>query len=106
MNYRLGYQMLSRRAQVSEKVSTDAGAGSNIPALRRTVRILDLVATASTAPTCSELARLLNVPKSTAHGLCATMVELGLLNRSEAGTFRLGPHLMRWANRFLAQPNP
>jgi DNA-binding IclR family transcriptional regulator len=89
--------------EVLEKLAVGAGRGPNIPALRRTVQILDLVAAARVAPTGAELARLLGVPKSTAHGLCATMLELGLLNRSEAGTFRLGPHLMRWADGFLAQ---
>lgn len=78
-------------------------AGESVPALRRAVRLLDHVSTQATPPTAADLARALDLPKSTAHGLIACMVELGLLARSQEGTFRLGPHLMSWASGFLGQ---
>ena len=82
--------------------SSDPSAGS-APALRRAVQILDLVSELTTPPTFTEIVALLGLPKSSVHGLCATLVELGLLNRSEAGTYRLGSHTMSWANGFLHQ---
>ncbi|MCE4225269.1 IclR family transcriptional regulator [Methylobacterium sp. C25] len=77
--------------------------GESVPALRRAVRILDFVGAAETEPSSADLARAVGIPKSTAHGLLAAMVDLGLLTRSNEGSFRLGPHPMRWANGFLAR---
>lgn len=77
--------------------------GKAVPALFRGVRIVDAVIAADHAPTVSELSRWLMLPKSTVHGLCSTLVELGLLVRHGGATFVVGPHVMRWANAFLAQ---
>lgn len=80
-----------------------AAQAETVPALRRAVRILDFVSAAGAPPTAADLARALGLPKSSAHGLLATMLELGLLARAGDGTFRLGAHPMHWANGFLAQ---
>ncbi len=82
---------------------SDDTEGSSAPALRRAVRMLDYVLTAAKRPNAAELTRALDMPKSSAHGLMSAMLELQLLARAEDGTFRLGPHLMRWANGFLSQ---
>ena len=74
----------------------------HVPALMRAQALLDLVATSSAALTVSELARTLDLPKSTVHGLCATLVHLGLLARRGETAFKIGPHVMRWADAFLA----
>ncbi|WP_334174557.1 IclR family transcriptional regulator [Pseudoxanthobacter sp.] len=74
-----------------------------MPALRRGVRILDFVAAASAPPAAADIARALSLPRSTAHGLIAAMVDMHLLVRAADGTYRMGPHLMSWANGFLAQ---
>jgi len=74
-----------------------------VPALRRAVRILDFVSSSEGAPNAADLARAMAIPKSTAHGLLSAMVELGLLARSQEGAFRLGSHLMHWADKFLSQ---
>jgi len=84
--------------------SSDNPAGS-APALRRAVQILDLVSESVNPPTFTDIVTLLGLPKSSVHGLCATLVELGLLHRSDAGTYLLGPHTMSWANGFLRQTN-
>lgn len=73
-----------------------------VPALRRAVRILDVVAGSPQHLTAAELTRLMDMPKSTAHGLLAVMVELDLLAKSADGTLRIGPHSLRWANGFLS----
>lgn len=73
-----------------------------VPALRRAVRILDLVAGSPRDLTAAELTRFLDLPKSSAHGLLAVMTELDLLARSADGTLRIGPHSLRWANGFLS----
>lgn len=77
--------------------------GAHVPALRRAVAILDHIAASAEAPTLSGLARALELPKSTAHGLVQAMEELGLLARGADGTLRTGPHPLRWAGDFLAR---
>ncbi len=77
-------------------------APRNVPALARGAAILDMVALAEEPQTLSTLARGLGLPKSTVHGLCSTLLNLGLLVRRSDGSFRVGPHVMRWANAFVA----
>jgi DNA-binding IclR family transcriptional regulator len=79
-----------------------ANGAKNVPALVRAHAILDVVAHNDSAPTVSDLAKRLKLPKSTVHGLCATMVNLGLLMRRTDNSFQIGPHIMRWSNAFVA----
>lgn len=79
------------------------GTRKDVPALTRGCKILDAVAAANRPLTASVLARELNLPRSTVHGLCATLVNLGLLLRESDNGFRIGPHIMRWTRAFLAQ---
>lgn len=74
-----------------------------VPALERGIRILDHVARARGYPSLTDIARELNLAKSTAHTLCSTLIELGLLIRRPDQGFQLGPHVMRWANAFSEQ---
>jgi DNA-binding IclR family transcriptional regulator len=83
-------------------MSVELTAGKNVPALVRAHAILDLVASADTAQTVSEMAKRLSLPKSTVHGLCTTMVNVGLRVRRPDNSFNIGPHVMRWSNAFSA----
>jgi IclR family transcriptional regulator, blcABC operon repressor len=74
-----------------------------VPAVERASIVLDLVAEAKRYPTVSDLARQTGLPKSTVHGLCTTLVHLGLLMRRTDQTFVLGPHLLKWSNAFDRQ---
>ncbi|WP_114194336.1 IclR family transcriptional regulator [Edaphovirga cremea] len=78
-------------------------SGNNAPALRRAVQILDAVSELPHPPTFTEIVTKLGLPKSSAHGLCAALVDLGMLVRTDAGTYRVGAHVMNWANAFLGQ---
>lgn len=75
----------------------------NVPALTRAHALLDMIAAAELPLSVSEIARRLDLPKSTAHGLCTTLANLGLLSRRPDGGFIMGPHVMRWANAFMAR---
>lgn len=75
------------------------------PALRRAIEVLDLLGSASEPLAAADIARELGLPKSSAHGLIATMAEFDLVTRGPDGRFRLGPRLMRWASGFLGQTN-
>lgn len=81
----------------------DAPSDKGVPALARGARILDAIVASDQPLTVSDLARRLGLPKSTVHGLCATLLDLGLLSRRGGNAFRIGPHVMRWAGAFLAQ---
>lgn len=84
------------------EVQRSSQTSDTVPALRRAVRILDLVSRSPGTLTAAEVTRVLDLPKSTAHGLLAVMTELDLLARSADGTLRIGPHSLRWANGFLS----
>lgn len=79
-----------------------AAEKGGVPAVVRATRILDLLAQAGAPMSLAQLSRQLDVPKSSLHGLCATLAQLRLINRSENGQMSLGPHVMAWANAFLA----
>ncbi|MGQ3673665.1 IclR family transcriptional regulator [Xanthobacter sp. TB0136] len=77
-------------------------AAKDVPAVSRAVTILDLIARSSSPVGLADIARSLDIPKSSAHGLCSTLVNLGLLRRRDSG-FVLGSHVMRWANAFASR---
>lgn len=76
---------------------------ASAPAVVRAARILDLLAQSTSPLSLADLTRQLDAPKSSVHNLCATLTQLRLINRLEAGLMTLGPHVMNWANGFLAR---
>ncbi|CZT37993.1 IclR family transcriptional regulator [Rhizobium sp. 9140] len=79
-----------------------AAVKTAVPAVERATRLLDMVALSDEPQTLSGLSRHLGLPKSSIHGLCNTLVELGLLDRNGSG-FVMGGHVMLWANAFVAK---
>lgn len=90
-------------ARSQDSAPAAAQEKSGTPAVTRAARVLDAIAGSSTPLSLAELARMLALPKSSLHGLCATLVNLRLLTRLENGQMTLGPHVMTWANAFLAR---
>ena len=74
-----------------------------VPALERGARVLDLVSRTRNQLSLSDIARELNIARSTAHAICHTLVNLELLIRRNDQTFQMGPHVMRWSNAFMTQ---
>jgi DNA-binding IclR family transcriptional regulator len=74
-----------------------------VPALVRAKRIMDVLAEGSQPRGVSDLARALDLPRSTVHGLCRTMTDLGLLVKVGAYQFAIGPQVLSWANAFEGQ---
>ncbi len=79
------------------------GSHKLVPALARGVSILDVVATSKQNLTITEIAARVGLAKSSVHGLCKTLIELNLLVCRTGQTYFLGPHVMRWANRFVQE---
>ncbi|WP_322999438.1 IclR family transcriptional regulator [Castellaniella sp.] len=73
------------------------------PAVARASAVLDLLARAGRPVSLAELAKTLQLPKSSLHGLCATLEHLNLITRLDGGQMALGPHVMMWANAFMAR---
>jgi len=73
------------------------------PAVVRAVQVLDAIAASADPMTLADLTRLTGAPKSSLHGMCDTLVQLQLVKRLPGGAMALGPHVMTWANAFLAQ---
>ncbi|MGB6242851.1 MAG: IclR family transcriptional regulator [Castellaniella sp.] len=73
------------------------------PAVARASAILDLLARTGSPVTLAQLAKTLQLPKSSLHGLCATLEQLNLITRLDSGQMTLGPHVMMWANAFMAR---
>lgn len=71
-----------------------------VPALGRAVAVLDLLAAQGGPLSLADLAKRLGIAKSTLHGLCRSMVSLGLLQAEPAG-FCIGPHVLNWSAAYL-----
>ncbi len=73
------------------------------PAVVKASRVLDVLSQSSAPVSLAELARTLDMPKSSLHTICGTLAHLRLLTRLDGGQMTLGPHVMSWANAFLAR---
>lgn len=74
-----------------------------VPAVERAVLLLDALAGAGRALSLADLARSLQLPKSSVHGLLTTLVSLGLARRDPDGQFALGVKPLQWADAFASQ---
>lgn len=85
--------------------STMSGAAEPrlVPAVERAVLLLDTLAASRRPMALGELARQLALPKSSVHGLLATLATLGLCVRHADGSFGLGPRPLQWADAFAQQ---
>lgn len=74
-----------------------------VPAVERAIRVLDTLATAERPLSLAELARALSLPRSSLHGLLATLVQLDLARRDTEACFRLGARPVQWASAWNGQ---
>lgn len=109
LNARSSHRTVFRTSfSVSSSVSNrpaqvPAGGKALVPAVQRASRLLDHLAQTREPVTLAALVRELNLPKSSVHGLLATLVELDLVRRLPAGDFALGPRVLQWANGYTSQ---
>jgi IclR family transcriptional regulator, blcABC operon repressor len=73
---------------------------TQVPALDRSVAILDVLAKTSSAQTLGDIADQLAIPKSSTHNLLQALLAHGLIRRNEAGAFSLGTKSLQWGNSF------
>lgn len=81
--------------------------GRLVPSVQKAVRVLDLLANnAPSSLSLKDVATQLGLPRSTALGICVTLTEEGMLSREDDGSYRLGPHTVTLASRYLSVPDP
>lgn len=73
----------------------------SVPALSRGILVIDLVCRNSSPIRLSEIARLLELPKSTVHALCHTLVQHGVLRELDNG-FVPGSRPVMWAESYVS----
>lgn len=76
-----------------------------VPAVMRAMAVLDLLAQEREALSLTQLATRLQLPKSSVHGLCSTLVALGYLRRYDDGSYFIGPGVMALAQAFIGRTN-
>jgi DNA-binding IclR family transcriptional regulator len=76
-----------------------------VPAVERAVGVLDALAEARRPQSLADLARALSLPRSSVHGLLATLVALGLARRNDDAEFSIGPKALRWADAYGSGPD-
>jgi IclR family transcriptional regulator, blcABC operon repressor len=73
-----------------------------VPAVTRALALLDRLAEERQPMALARLAAGLELPKSSVHGLCTTLLALGYLRRHGDGSFSIGPRVMGLADAFIA----
>lgn len=79
-----------------------AEAKALVPAVSRALALLERLADQREPMSLARLASDLELPKSSVHGLCSTLVSFGYLRRQSDGAFLIGPRVMGLAEAFVS----
>ena len=71
--------------------------------MKRAVGLLDVLAETEDSMGLADIQRRTGYPKSSLHGLLATLTQLGLAIRHEDQTYSLGSKCLQWADAFAHQ---
>ena len=82
-------------------VSRSAASPALVPAVSRALTLLERLAQRREPMSLARLASELDLPKSSVHGLCNTLLRYGYLQRQDDGAFRIGPGVMPLAEAFV-----
>jgi DNA-binding IclR family transcriptional regulator len=73
-----------------------------VPSVSRALALLERLAGVREPMSLARLASDLELPKSSVHGLCNTLVSFGYLRRQSDGAFLIGPSVMSLAEAFVS----
>ncbi len=82
--------------------AAEPGSGT-VPAIRRAVAVLDFVAGRSSPQPLHAISRELGIPRSSALGICRTLVFDDVLRQDANGHYFIGPRLVRLAGRSVVE---
>ena len=74
----------------------------SVPAITKAVAVLRDLASSGEPVTLARLALDLNLPKSSLHDVCTTLVESGLVEKDGGGGYLLGPFVVELARQYLS----
>lgn len=77
----------------NQESSSDRAA--SVPAVKRAIAVIDLVAGRSTPVPLHAISRELGLPRSSTLGICRTLVQEGVLQQSRDGAYYFGPRLVQ-----------
>lgn len=77
----------------------------HVPAVARALAVMDLLARQRRPMNMAGVATALDLPRSSVHGLCNTLLSFGYLKRGDNGTLQIGPGVMSLAEAFVASTN-
>lgn len=83
-------------------LSTPGGQRTLVPAVVRAAALMEALARERQPMSMARLAERLALPRSSVHGLCTTLHNLGLLRREADGAFAIGPRVLPLAEAFMA----
>lgn len=86
-------------------VHTPSRYAGLVPSVARALAVMDLLARERTPLSMASVATALELPKSSVHGLCNTLLSFGYLRRADNGAFQIGPGVMNLAGAFVASTN-
>jgi DNA-binding IclR family transcriptional regulator len=72
-----------------------------VPAVARALAVMDLLARERRPLNMAGVAAALELPKSSVHGLCSTLLSFGYLKRTDSGMLQIGPGVMSLAEAFV-----
>ncbi|MDQ6626885.1 MAG: IclR family transcriptional regulator [Pseudomonadota bacterium] len=91
---------MSRPLVVAAPIAAEARA--LVPAVSRALALLERLAETREPMSLARLVSDLDLPKSSVHGLCSTLVSFGYLRRQRDGAFMIGPRVMGLAEAFVS----
>lgn len=100
-----GKPIISSRQHAADAASSHS-KNAMVPAVARAARLLDALAAAKQPQSLTALVNALALPKSTVHGLCATLTQAGLIERLDNGAYQLGTRVMDLANAYMSRTDP
>lgn len=92
----------STSGSASAPAQRSRAGGAGVPSVARAMALLDLLAQERTPMTLGGLSSRLELPKSSVHALCHTLLTLGWLRRQGDAAFFIGPSVMPLADAFVS----
>lgn len=74
-----------------------------VPALDKTFQILDLITDSAQPLTAAQIAKALNLPRSSTHNILQSLLTKHVIYKDSDSRFHLGSYLLYWAGRYEQQ---
>lgn len=87
-------------ATIATVVRSGIATATAVPALDRSVAVLDELANARHGLSLADIAKALSLPKSSAHNLMQALVSHGLVRKDNEGLFTMGTKALSWGQSF------